>query len=290
MPIPTPTPVHEDSVLVDGVRIHLRRAGEGPLVLLLHGWPETGHCWRHVLPELARRYTVVAPDLRGYGQSGRPQDGYDKRTMARDMSLLMHRLGFDEAAVVGHDRGARVAHRWALDRPGEIRRLALLSIIPTREMWRRMDARTAATYWHWLFHLVPDLPEFLTEGKAAEYVRFMLDRGVVQRHALRPADIEHYAESYSRPGAMRAGFDDYRAAFTTDMTADDADAEAGRRLTMPTLVLWGAGGLAGTLPVLDIWRTYAEEVTGEAITDCGHFPMEEQPDQVLTRLEAFLGD
>jgi haloacetate dehalogenase len=282
--------VHEETRAVGGLRFRLRRAGEGPLVLLLHGWPQTGYAWRHVLPALARDHQVVAPDLRGYGASSRPRSGYDKRTMAADMSNLMHELGHTQAVVVGHDRGARVAHRWGLDRPHEISRLMLLSVVPTREMWRHMDARVGTAYWHWLFHLVPDLPEFLTEGRAGEYVRFMLAAGAFRHEAFTEADLRHYAETFAQPGALRASFDDYRAARHEDLEADEADAVAGRRLTMPVQVAWGAEGLVGTLPVLDLWRDYATRIEGARIASCGHFPAEEQPDVLVARIRAFLTD
>jgi haloacetate dehalogenase len=280
--------IDEAWINVGAIRLHVRRCGNGPLLLLLHGWPQTSYCWRHVMPELGRHFTVVAPDLRGYGQSSRPRHGYDKRTMAGDISGLMHALGFTSAIVVGHDRGARVAHRWGLDKPGEISRLGLLSVVPTREMWRRMDARLAATYWHWLFHLIPDLPECLTEGKAETYIRFMYSRGAVRLDGFPEHDLRHYIDSFSAPGALRASFDDYRAAYAEDRVADDADAATGRRLDMPVLVLWGEAGLAGGLPVLDIWRDYAIHMQGYPIHDCGHFPAEEQPRQLLDRLIPFL--
>lgn len=278
----------ESWIKVDALRLHVRIHGDGPLLLLLHGWPQTSYCWRHLMPVLGKDFTVVAPDLRGYGQSGRPRNGYDKRSMAVDIRELMHALGFSSASVIGHDRGARVAHRWGLDYPAEINRLVLLSVIPTREMWRRMDAALAATYWHWLFHLVPDLPEALTEGKAETYIRFMYSRGAVRQDAFAEPDLRHYIDSFSAPGALRASFDDYRAAYAEDRLADDADAAAGRRLTMPALVLWGDAGLAGSLPVLDIWRDYAVNVAGFPIRDCGHFPAEEQPALLLERLTPFL--
>ncbi|WP_090063577.1 alpha/beta fold hydrolase [Lentzea flaviverrucosa] len=284
------TRVREETRAVGGLRFRLRRAGEGPLVLLLHGWPQTGYAWRHVLPALAQDHLVVAPDLRGYGASSRPRGGYDKRTMAADISGIMHELGYAQAVVVGHDRGARVAHRWGLDRPDEISRLMLLSVVPTREMWRHMDARVGSAYWHWLFHLVPDLPEFLTEGKAREYVRFMLAAGAFRHEVFDEADLRHYAEAYAQPGALRASFDDYRAARHEDLEADEADAVAGHRLTMPVHVAWGAEGLVGTLPVLDLWRDYATRLEGAQIASCGHFPAEEQPDVLVARIRAFLAD
>lgn len=274
-------------VLVNGIRMHYVRAGDGPLLVLLHGWPQTNHCWRHVLPELAKEHTVVAPDLRGYGRTDKPTTGYDKRTMASDVSALVAALGFDSARVVGHDRGARVAHRWALDRPDEVERLAVLDVVPTREMWRQ-DARTAAGYWHWLFHLQPDLPELLAGRDVGAYLGYFFEHWTYNRYGLQPDAVAEYVRAFSVPGALRAGFDDYRASFPDDAELDDADAAAGRRLTMPVLAVWGAAGLPNRLPVLDIWREYADDVRGGPLEECGHFLAEEQPAALVDRLRAFL--
>src|SRR5206468_316792 len=160
------------------------------------------------------------------------------------------------ASVVAHDRGGRVAHRWALDRPDEVERLAVLDIIPTREMWRRLDARVARGYWHWLFHLQPDLPELLAGKDIPAYLGYFFDGWTYQRQGLDPGAVAEYVRAFSAPGALRSGFDDYRASFPDDAEHDDAD--AGRKLTMPVLVLWGQAGLLGSLPTVDIWRDYAE--------------------------------
>ena len=272
---------------VDGLRMHYERAGSGPPMVLLHGWPQTSYCWRHVLPRLAEHWTVIAPDLRGYGLTDKPADGYDKRTMAGDVRGLVHELGFDRVSVVGHDRGARVAHRWALDHPDEVERLVVLDIVPTRAMFRAGDPATARGYWHWLFHLQPDLPELLVGDRIDAYIRWFVERWTVQRPRVEDA-VEHYIEAFRRPGALRAGFDDYRATFPTDLEHDDADFEGGTRLTMPVLALWGASGLPARLPALDIWREYADDVKGEAIPECGHFIPEEQPELLVEHLTKFL--
>jgi haloacetate dehalogenase len=273
--------------LVNGLRMHYQRAGDGPPLVLLHGWPQTSHCWRLVLPELARTHTVIAPDLRGYGRTDKPLTGYDKRTMAGDVSELIRVLGFSSASVVGHDRGARVAHRWALDRPEEVERLAVLDIIPTREMWRQ-DAVRAAGYWHWLFHLQPDLPELLAGRDVGAYLGYFFEHWTYNRHGL-PADaVAEYVRAFSVPGALRAGFSDYRASFPDDATHDDADFDAGRRLAMPLLALWGADGLARTHDVLETWKGYANNVRGRAIEECGHFIAEENPEALLRELRTFL--
>ncbi|MQY25802.1 alpha/beta fold hydrolase [Nocardia aurantia] len=278
----------EETVSVNGIRIHHTRSGDGPALVLLHGWPQTSYCWRHLIEPLSRDHTVIAPDLRGYGHSGKPREGYDKRTMAADMSALIRHLGFESAAVVGHDRGARVAHRWALDRPAEVTRLAVLDIVPTREVWRRLDVVVARGYWHWLFHLQPDLPELLAGKDIGSYLGYFFEHWSFQRAGLAPDAVAEYVRAFSAPGALRAGFDDYRASFPGDAELDDADAAAGRRLTMPVLALWGSEGLLGSLPTLDIWRDYAENVTGRALPECGHFLPEEQPAIVARELLDFL--
>ncbi|AQZ62826.1 HMP-PP hydrolase (pyridoxal phosphatase) Cof, detected in genetic screen for thiamin metabolic genes (PMID:15292217) [[Actinomadura] parvosata subsp. kistnae] len=272
---------------VGGIRLHYTRAGSGPLLVLLHGWPQTGLCWEPVLAPLAAGHTVVAPDLRGYGLSDKPATGYDKRRMAADIAELVTSLGFDRASVVGHDRGARVAHRWALDRPDQVERLAVLDVVPTREMFRRLDASVASSYWHWLFHLQPDLPERLVGHDVRGYLEFFFERWTYNRHGLSPEAVDAYVRAFSRPGALRAGFDDYRA-HELDLALDDEDAAAGRRLTMPVLALWGSAGLPARLPTLEIWREYAEDVRGAEIPECGHFIPEERPDALLAHLRDFL--
>ena len=275
---------------VNGIRVHHLRSGQGPPVLLLHGWPQTSHMWRHVVPLLAEQRTVIAPDLRGYGRTDAPPGGYDKRTMAGDLRALAHELGFARVALVGHDRGARVAHRWALDHPDEVERVAFLDIVPTREVVRRFDAALAGGFWHWLFHLQPDLPELLVADRVAPYLEWFFERWAWRRSALDPEAVGEYVRCFSRPGRMRAGFDDYRATLTHDLPADEESFAAGRRLEMPVLVLWGAHGLVGGLPVAEIWTEYANDVRAEAIADCGHFLAEEQPAAVADRLAAFLAE
>jgi len=254
--------------------------------VLLHGWPQTSYCWRHVLPRLAERHTVIAPDLRGYGLTDKPVGGYDKRTMAADVSGLVRELGFDRVSVVGHDRGARVAHRWALDRPDEIDRLVLLDVVPTRAMFRG-DATVARGYWHWLFHLQPDLPELLVGDRVEEYLRWFFERWTLDRPRVEEA-VEHYVTAFRRPGALRAGFDDYRATFPEDIEHDEADAGRGDRVRAPLLVLWGELGLPASLPVVEIWKEYAREVRGEVLPGCGHFLPEERPELLVQHVLEFL--
>jgi pimeloyl-ACP methyl ester carboxylesterase len=272
---------------VNGIRLHYVIAGQGPPVVLLHGWPQTWYQWRKIIPPLARRYTVVAPDLRGYGESDKPASGYDKRTMAADVHALVHALGHVRIRLVGHDRGARVAHRYALDYEDEVERLALLDIIPTRVAWERLDARSGPGYWHWLFHMVPDLPELLVGANVEAYLRHFFRDWSYQTGVFTPEDIAVYVHAQTQPGALRAGFEDYRAGGTVDLAHDRAD--AGRRLVAPTLVLWATEGADAKTGVLDTWREVSQDVQGEGIPECGHFLAEEQPQAVAARLLQFLG-
>jgi haloacetate dehalogenase len=277
----------ESTATVNDIRMHYVRAGDGPPLFLLHGWPQTSHCWHKVLGPLAETHTVIAPDLRGYGRTDKPKTGFDKRTMAADVAALAEHLGFARTAVAGHDRGGRVAHRWALDRPDQVERLAVLDIVPTRAMWQRLDT-IAKTSWHWLFHLQPDLPELLAGQNVAAYLGYFFERWTHQRHALDAESVAEYVRAFSAPGALRAGFDDYRASFPHDADLDDADFAAGKRVTQPLLALWGANGLLGQLPALEIWQEYATDVTGAALAECGHFLPEERPVEVVAHLRRFL--
>jgi len=208
----------------DRSRIHYRRLGQGPGMVLLHGYPQTGHMWRKVMPALAERFTVVAPDLRGYGDSDRPAAGYDKRTMAADVADVIRTLGIQPVVLVGHDRGARVAHRFALDHPSLLTRLVLLDIAPTYDVFARTDQVGARARWHWFFHQLPDLPEALTAGREEIYLRYMYRTSAYNPAAIEEDAVQEYVRCFRQPGAMRAGFEDYRAArrSTSSTTAPTA--------------------------------------------------------------------
>jgi haloacetate dehalogenase len=272
----------------EGVRIHYRRMGQGAGMVLLHGFPQTGHIWRKVFPALAERFTVVAPDLRGYGDSDRPAGGYDKRTMAADIAGVIQALGIGPVVLVGHDRGARVAHRFALDHPFLLTRLVLLDIAPTYDIYERMDQHSARNRWHWLFHQVPDLPEALTAGREEIYLRYCYRTWALNAAAIEEEAVQEYLRCFRQPGAMRAAFEDYRAGATIDLEHDAADRH--KKISVPTLVLWGAGGRPPqATDMLGVWGPRCERVEGYGIPECGHFIPEEQPAALIDAILKFVG-
>jgi pimeloyl-ACP methyl ester carboxylesterase len=273
------------AVTRDGVRIHYRRLGQGPGLVLLHGYPQTGHMWRKVMPALAERFTVVAPDLRGYGDSDRPGRGYDKRTMAADVVDLVRTLDLTPVVLVGHDRGARVAHRLALDHPSLLTRLVLLDIAPTWDVFATIDQASARRVWHWFFHQVPDLPEALTAGREEVYLRWAYRTWAHNPAAIEEEAVQEYLRCFRQPGAMRAAFDDYRAGATVDLEHDAADRD--RKVAVPTLVLWGGNRPAQSADMLGVWQARCEQVEGFAVPECGHFIPEEQPAAVIDAIVKF---
>lgn len=279
-------------IAVPGVEIAVRTAGAGPPLLLLHGYPQTSAMWSRIAPALARRYTVVAPDLRGYGASGKPPGSashieYAKRTMAADQVAVMGALGFEEFAVVGHDRGGRVGHRMALDHPERVQRLAVLDIVPTHEVFRTTDEMLARVYWHWFFLSQPyDLPERLIGADPEYLLRFALRAWSSDGTVFDEAAVAEYAAAFRDPATVHATCEDYRAAASIDLEHDEADLAC--RVTCPVLVLWGARGFVGRrYDVLECWGRRAQQVSGTAV-DSGHFLPEEAPAETLAALEEFL--
>ncbi|HVQ14928.1 MAG TPA: alpha/beta hydrolase [Vicinamibacterales bacterium] len=267
--------------------------GSGPPLLLLHGFPQNHVMWHQVAPRLTAAFSLVLPDLRGYGVStGPPPDpdhrNYSKRAMAADMIGLMSAFGHERFFLAGHDRGGRVGYRLALDHPGHVVRLALLDILPTTDVWERMNAEAALRSYHWLLLAQPSpLPERLLGRDPDFYLRHLLDRWVGRPDALDAEAVGEYARHFRTPSVVEAMCEDYRAGATVDRDDDRADRLTGRRLVCPTLVLWAARYLAmkDTTP-LDVWRPWAEDVRDVAL-DCGHFLAEEEPGACADALERF---
>jgi haloacetate dehalogenase len=286
----------ESRVETREAEINLVRGGDGLPVLLLHGYPQTHAMWHLVAPRLAERFTVVAADLRGYGDSSKPSGGedhatYSKRAMANDQVEVMEALGFDSFAVVGHDRGARVGHRMALDHPDRVTKLAVLDIIPTREVFARVDKKLATAYYHWFFFIQPyDLPETLIGADPGYYLRKKLGGWGTSLETFAPEALAEYERCFKDPRTIHASCEDYRAAASIDLIHDEADAEEGRKVECPLLALWGAAGVMERLyDVEEVWREYARDVRGKPV-DAGHFLAEERPEETARELLAFLED
>jgi len=275
------------TVTVNGLRMHYVESGDGPPVVLLHGFPETWYAWRQQIPVLAKHYRVIAPDLRGYGETQKPATGYDKKTMALDILELMHHLGIERAAVIEHDRGARVGLRLAKDFPSAVSRFAALDNIPTRTIFEKMDAAVARTHWFFLFNAIQDLPEALVGGREEVWLRYILSSWCHNPELLTDEEIGVYVKAYGRPGALRGAFEDYRAA-ATDVSQDTADENV--LLEMPTLVFCGEDFAAGgkLWDFREVWRHYAKNIEFVSVTECGHLPHEEKPKFVNDGLQRFL--
>ncbi len=277
-----------------GAEINYVRAGAGAPVLLLHGYPQTHACWHHIAPELARHYTVICPDLRGYGDSSKPRglpdhSNYSKRAMAQDMVELMASLGFEQFHLVGHDRGGRVAHRMAADHPQHVRTATVLDISPTLKMFERTDMAFARAYYHWFLMLQPTpLPEQMLAGQVPFYILGRVGREEPDLSLFSEQAVSEYVRCFADPAAIHASCEDYRAAGTIDLEHDRTDRAAGRVLKMPLLALWGqAGVIASMFDCLADWREVAANVVGRALP-CGHFIPEEAPQETLAEIGAFL--
>ncbi len=275
-------------------RIFARAGGEGSPLLLLHGYAQTNVMWHKVAPRLAQHFSLVIPDLPGYGWSVAPKSGeghapYDKRSMARIMIEVMETLGHVRFHLAGHDRGGRVAYRLALDHPGRLQRLAVLDIIPTYEMWHRMDDVMAMKVWHWPFlALQHPMPELLIEKDPIGYIDYKMASWTKTKDlaAFDPRALAHYHAFFSDPLRIHATCEDYRAGRTTDLTNDEADRAAGNKIAVPLAVFWGSAGIPDASGPLAIWRDWAGDVTGHAI-ESGHFLPEENPDATAAALLDF---
>jgi haloacetate dehalogenase len=279
-------------VRTSGATINLARAGEGPPLLLLHGYPQTHAMWHKLAPELSRDYSVVCPDLRGYGDSSKPRGepdhaNYSKRAMALDMAEVMAALGHRRFHVVGHDRGARVGHRLARDHAARVASLTVLDVSPTLKMYESTNLQFAKAYYHWFF-LIQEapLPERMLEGHVPFYILKRLGRGKSGLEHFSREAMAEYTRAFRDPRTIHATCEDYRAAATIDLVHDRKDLR--RKIAMPVLALWGKHGVIEALfDCLADWREVARDVRGRALP-CGHFIPEEKPRELLAELRRFL--
>ncbi len=288
--------------MFDGFTLHLvetpeaairaRIGGSGPPLLLLHGNPQTHLMWHRIAPSLAEHFTVVAADLRGYGESSKPEttpdhEPYSKRAMARDQVAVMQHFGFERFSLAGHDRGGRCAYRLALDHPERVERLAILDILPTFEHYRRTEMRFAMAYWHWFFLPQPyPVPEKLIGGDPHWFFNRNWPGADAPPAFFDAEALEDYWRAFRRPETVHAICEDYRAGATYDCRLDEAD-YGKRRIACPLLVLWGRKGIIERLyDPLAIWRDWADDVSGHAI-DSGHYIAEERPEETAAALLAF---
>lgn len=280
-------------IAVGDVTLSVHRGGSGPAMILLHGYPQTHMTWHRVAPLLAREFDVIIPDLRGYGESDAPPDDaahgvYSKRRMAQDIVALMEALGIARAHVIGHDRGARVAYRMALDHPGRVDRLGIVEIVPTADFWAVWSAELALKAYHWTFLAQPaPLPEGLIGADGAGYVARTLASWTLagDLSPFAPEALDSYLRQAGDPARVAAMCADYRAGATTDRALDEADRAAGRKIAAPLRFVWGRHGFpARTGDPMGLWRGWAEDVSGAEIDGCGHFAMEEAPDAFLAAM------
>jgi len=277
-----------------GATINLVTGGSGPPLLLLHGYPQTHVMWRKVAPRLARDFTIVVPDLRGYGDSSKPPAGadcgaYSKRALAQDQVEVMAALGHNRFAVAGHDRGARVTHRLLRDHGDKITCAASLDIVPTLYRFETIDQKAATGSWHWFFLIQGrGLPEHMIGNDPEFFLRHMFGTLLRDQGAIEPAAFTEYLRCFSNPETIRATCDEYRAGASIDLVHDRAD--LAEKVKVPMLVLWGThSGQGSGYDLLKVWRDHAEDVRGHSI-DSGHFIPEEKPDEVYAALHGFFSE
>jgi haloacetate dehalogenase len=281
-----------DFKLENGLEIHGVVGGSGPPLLLLHGYPQTHAIWHKIAPKLAEQFTVVATDLRGYGRSSKPiglldHSNYSKREMAADQVEVMRQLGFEKFNLCGHDRGARVSHRLAMDFPSSVNKLAVLDISPTLTMYEQTNMAFATVYYHWFFLIQPNpYPENLIGTDAIAYLEHKMGSGSAGMNPFTPEALESYRSAFT-PETVHATCEDYRASASIDLEHDHEDRNLGRKLTMPLLVLWGQNGaIEKCFHPLEDWKEVAEDVRGKSLPG-GHYLAEELPEKTFEALLEF---
>ncbi|MBQ12142.1 MAG: alpha/beta hydrolase [Planctomyces sp.] len=282
----------QQQIKTSGTTINLVKGGSGPPLLLLHGYPQTHTMWHKVAPLLAQDFTVVAADLRGYGDSGKLEGGpehinYSKRAMAQDQVEVMEQLGFDSFLLAGHDRGARVSHRLTKDHPQRVKRLAVLDIIPTHRMFQIVNQAMATNTYHWFFLIQPfDFPERVIGAAPDQFFRRSFERGANAAQVFPPEAVAEYVRCATTPAAIHAMCEDYRAGASIDLVHDEAD--FADKVNCPMMALWSATGYVGrTQDVLQTWREYATDVRGHSMP-CGHHIAEEMPEEAHAAIKQFL--
>mgnify|MGYP003684524793 FL=1 len=278
--------MRRSTVRANGIRMNVWTGGEGPTLVLLHGYPQTGQMWHKVSPTLMKRFNLIIPDLRGYGDSEKARSGFDKKTMAKDIACLASELGHETFFLMGHDRGARVAHRLALDFPERVEKLIVLDIVPTHTIFSRTGRELAAAYWHWFYFQAPDLPEIMIRNSAEPFLQTMFRSLSWRPDAIDDLLFAEYLRAFTLPGTIRCGLEDYRAAATIDYEDDERD--LGTKLSCPVYTIWGQfGKMESLFDVVDTWKEKADNVIGKSLP-CGHFIPEEAPDELLSEIVPFL--
>lgn len=281
--------VSRHRIKANGISLNVVTAGSGYPIVFIHGWPQTSYCWRKLFPELCKNYSLIAPDLRGFADSDKPADGYDKRTCAEDMKDLLKALGHRKAVFVGHDIGARVAFRLAIDHPECVERLVIISgRYPPLGTTRMFEPKQALERWYFLFHQIPNLPEELVSKNVHAYIKHFLLHWAHRKAAFTSGDIEEYIRAFSRPGALRGGFNHYRAAMNQDVPQWKED--EGKVLDVRMMVLWGRNDPVSPPEWTDGYPRAFSNMSLKFIDECGHYAHEEQPKSVLKEMTQFLSD
>jgi haloacetate dehalogenase len=274
-------------------RINTLVKGDGPPLLLLHGFPENHLMWREIAPQLAEDHTVVVTDLRGYGDSSIPDDGenhsgYSKRSMAKDQVEVMEILGFDEFTVIAHDRGARVAHRLARDYQAKVQKAVFLDIVPLHYLYSNVDKQFATDYWHWFFLIQKEPMPEVVWGNSADFIMQAIFGSLSKSGTISDVILQDYTRITKHKPNLHAMIEDYRAGATIDMQIDESDMDV--KLKMPVLVLWGLDGKMARYDVVNIWQERAADVRGHGIANAGHFMVEDNPKDTLAAIVEFLNE